>query len=146
MRRKTPALYPLRASPFVCVPSTSHRVLQESLYGYHNQFSMARPATEGGVGGASNSATTTPDGDYDDATEFGAVDGQSSSGGRAATAAAVDAEHPSIVAQRVVADGLDAELAMALRISSEEQLERQLELEREQQMIEEALRLSLEEK
>lgn len=123
--------------------------MQESLYGYHNQFSMARPATEGG-GGAVDSTATTPD--DDDAAAAAAVrlssiadaNGQSSSNSNA-TATAVDAEHPSIVAQRAVAGNLDADLALALRISSQEQLERQQELEREQQMLEEVLRLSLEE-
>lgn len=124
--------------------------MQESLYGYHNQFSMGRPATEGG-GGAVDSTATTPD-DDDAAAAAAAVrlssiadaNGQSGSNS-SATATAVDAEHPSIVAQRAVAGNLDADLALALRISSQEQLERQQELEREQQMLEEVLRLSLEE-
>lgn len=41
---------------------------------------------------------------------------------------------------------LDADLAKALLLSEQEQRERQLEAEREQQMFEEVLRLSLEEK
>lgn len=41
---------------------------------------------------------------------------------------------------------LDADLAKALLLSQQEQRERQLEAEREQQMFEEVLRLSLEEK
>lgn len=43
-------------------------------------------------------------------------------------------------------DNLDADLAMALRISEQEQQILQEELKREQEMLEEVLRLSLEEK
>lgn len=41
---------------------------------------------------------------------------------------------------------IDADLAMALRISEQEQKQLQEDLKREQQMLEEVLRLSLEEK
>lgn len=41
---------------------------------------------------------------------------------------------------------MDPDLAMALRISEQEQRHRQEDLQREQEMIEEALRLSLQEK
>lgn len=43
-------------------------------------------------------------------------------------------------------DSLDADLAMALRISEQEQNILQEELKREQEMLEEVLRLSLQEK
>lgn len=45
----------------------------------------------------------------------------------------------------VIDANIDADLAMALRISEEEQKERLEELRREEEMIEQALRLSLEE-
>lgn len=41
---------------------------------------------------------------------------------------------------------MDAELAMALRISEQEQLDRQIELEREEKLLQEILALSLQEK
>lgn len=44
------------------------------------------------------------------------------------------------------AHNIDADLAMALRISEAEQRQRQEELQREQEMLEEVLRLSLQEK
>lgn len=44
------------------------------------------------------------------------------------------------------ANNLDADLAMALRISEQEQKQLQDELKREQEMLEEVLRLSLQEK
>lgn len=47
---------------------------------------------------------------------------------------------------RTPADNLDADLAMALRISEQEQKLLQEELKREQEMLEEVLRLSLQEK
>lgn len=47
---------------------------------------------------------------------------------------------------RSPAEGVDADLAMALRISEQEQQKLQEELRREQEMLEEVLRLSLEEK
>lgn len=58
------------------------------------------------------------------------------------------AAQPSIAPSAAAATALvssspDADLALALRISEQEQLERQLELDREQQMLDEALRLSL---
>lgn len=43
-------------------------------------------------------------------------------------------------------ESVDADLAMALRISEQEQQKLQDELKREQEMLEEVLRLSLEEK
>lgn len=48
--------------------------------------------------------------------------------------------------EAIASSGIDSDLAMALRLSELEQKERQLEIERETKMLEEILKLSLQEK
>lgn len=92
-----------------------YRVLQESLYGYH-------------IGHYRNAGDPTNDGDI-------------------ALEAPTIAVHalPDGIPQQDHPVMMDPDLAMALRISEHEQRLRQEELQREQEMFEEALRLSLQE-
>lgn len=53
---------------------------------------------------------------------------------------------PDGIPQQINEPMMDPDLAMALRISEQEQHQRQLDIQREQEMIEEALRLSLQDK
>lgn len=87
------------------------RVLQESMFGYHNQL----------AGSGLTEPSTTPSSN----TNF---------------------ELPVGENFEVRPTTLDTDLAKALLLSEQEQRDRQLEAEREQQMFEEVLRLSLEEK
>lgn len=56
----------------------------------------------------------------------------------------INSNHAAAI--RSPTESVDADLAMALRISEQEQQKLQDELKREQEMLEEVLRLSLEEK
>lgn len=86
-----------------------HRVLQESLYGYHTSSLSTVPASTNHTQNVSST---------------------------------IDTNAP----QLPDAISIDSDLQMALQISIREQEARQEEILREQQMLEEVLRLSLEEK
>lgn len=89
------------------------------MYGYHRNSALTIPSPQQPVGGSLTN---------DSNTALSAI------------------PLPDGIPQHISEPAIDPDLAMALRISEQEQLERQKEIEREQELFEEVLRLSLEEK
>lgn len=123
------------------------RVLQESLYGYHhNQFAAAAAAAGGHHSSALlDSVATTPDHHNNEPESFGGFPASANNAKPTDDFSSVLVPQRPTTAMPAVGGDLDADLAMALRISEQEQAERLAELDREQQMLDMALRLSLQE-